>query len=676
MTITPGQIAFNDGQYLAFSLSRPVPWGVISEILIQHALPGLAHMGVLLGLLGVLLVLTLLAVILVLPIVAYVRTRTLDVRLRRLEQEVRDLAGIDLKGTTQIVSPPVTPVKIQREAEPIPAAKAPRPPKPAPAPAFKWLEARGLEDFLGRRALGWVAVVLLLFAAGFFLAYAFENQWVGPQGQASIGLIAGVALCGAGYRQHRSLPLFSQMLTAGGVVLLYLSTFASFGFFRPPLMSVEHGGIFLVLIVAETFGLALAYRSTGIAIMAVIGGLLAPLLLSTGVDRYVSLFLYLLTLNAGVVGLNLIRRFPFTATLSLAGTQLLFWGWFNEYYHPEKLPAAFLFQTVLFLLYLGHALVRHVVRGVRAGLEDIVRQPALAGLLAAALYALLREDWRPWLGAGSLVLAIVYTALTWLTLRRREQDAPLQLVFLATALAFVAIVFPLETSTVWSAVGWAVEGLALWWFGLRIRNDVLRGMGVAFLGAGVLRWLLEPKPWWRQEWFVPFFNSYFLPALAVTICVLVAAEASRRFLRPLSPASRVVQAVLGLGGVLLGWFILSREVYDIFFVWESRSAEMPFGAIDRFLLAQTALSALWALYAILVLVIGLRIGSEPLRWTGLGLFGLTLAKVVLYDTASLRGLYRVLVFVALAVMMAAAARGYQKLVLRPAAQKGANDDRS
>ena len=78
-------------------------------------------------------------------------------------------------------------------------------------------------------------------------------------------------------------------------------------------------------------------------------------------------------------------------------------------------------------------------------------------------------------------------------------------------------------------------------------------------------------------------------------------------------------------------------------------------------LAQTSLSVLWALYAIVVLSIGFRLQSRPLRWFALGLFGLTLVKVGLVDTAELRGLYRVAAFLALSVMMALAAWAYQKV---------------
>src|SRR5207237_1011491 len=77
--------------------------------------------------------------------------------------------------------------------------------------------------------------------------------------------------CVAGYVYHRrGWRVFSQMLTAGGVVLLYLAAYASFGYYH--LLPRDRGAIFLVALVAEAFALAVLYEAPAIAVMAVVGG--------------------------------------------------------------------------------------------------------------------------------------------------------------------------------------------------------------------------------------------------------------------------------------------------------------------------------------------------------------------------------------------------------------------
>ena len=43
-------------------------------------------------------------------------------------------------------------------------------------------------------------MILLLFATAFFLKQVFENRWIGEVGRVAMGILAGVALCAAGYR--------------------------------------------------------------------------------------------------------------------------------------------------------------------------------------------------------------------------------------------------------------------------------------------------------------------------------------------------------------------------------------------------------------------------------------------------------------------------------------------
>jgi uncharacterized membrane protein len=109
-------------------------------------------------------------------------------------------------------------------------------------------------------------------------------------------------------------------------------------------------------------------------------------------------------------------------------------------------------------------------------------------------------------------------------------------------------------------------------------------------------------------------------------------------------------------GIVLVWFILSLETYQFFTAQGGVYAEDFYRRM-----AQMSLSVLWAAYAALVLALGFRLRSRPLRWSALGLFGLTLGKVLLVDMAGLPGFYRVIAFFALSVMMGAAAWGYQKL---------------
>jgi len=640
--------------------SVPVPVG--SSRVPRRSSEGRVMGEIIAALFGIALFLGVVGVSVVLPIIAFVRSRRvvqLDRRLDDLEDEVRRLRRLVRKKADAEAPPEVAPepepaesVNVAEVHEVLPAA-----PRRRRGPLFQPADAVTLEDWIGRRGLGWAAVVLLLFATAFFLKYAFENDWIGALGRVSIGVVAGAGLCVAGWVAHRrSYRVFSQMLTAAGVVLLYLATFASFGYYH--LMPRERAALFLVLLVTEAAALALLYDAMAIALMAVVGGLLTPLLLHADHDQYRSLFAYLVVLNLGVVTLALFRPWRAIATVALAGTQALFWAWWAENYHPEKLEPALLFQAAVFVLFLLHNILAHVVRRRAADPEALVRMVLNAFLFALAGYVLLRDDYRIWLGTAAVGLAIVYTGLGWVLLRRRPDDTWQQLVAVATGLGFVAVVFPLQTSAAWIALGWAVEGAALSGFGLRLRSDKLRGLGAALLILGAGRLLLvDTLGLDRTQPFVPIFNKYALPALGVAACLLFAAASSRHFLKRPRDIDRVARVAAGLTGVLLVWLVLSLDTYQFFTTRPSYGTDTEH--LER--VARTSLSVLWPVYAALLLLVGFKLDSAALRWTGLALFALTLGKVVLVDMAELPGFYRVAAFFILSVIMGAAAWGYQKI---------------
>ncbi len=642
-----------------------------------------------------LFVLAILAGIFVLPIVALVRTRRigeLRARVERLEHEVRRLRSapavrpveepIEIAEEAAVSEP--TAVRAAAAVEEIPSV-LPVHPQPAPGPAFA-----GVEAWIGVRALGWVAVVLLVFATGFFLQQLVEHDLIGEVGRVSLGLAAGAGLCCGGFHYHRrGWRVFSQMLTAAGIVLIYLSTFAAFGYYR--LLPQGHAVYFLIALVLEAAALAVLYDAPAIAIMAVLGGLLAPVLLPTDRDRYPVLFTYLAVLNAGVVVLGRIRpSWPAVGSVALAGTQILFWGWFVRNYHPDKLAAALAFQAVVFALHLAGGVLTHVHGGRRAGIEELCRLAANGFLFALAAYILLDPEHRHWLGTLAIALAVVYAGLARLVQVWRPDDARQVLVCVATAMGFVAAAFPLEAGAAWAPLGWAAQGLALWWFGLRLRGVELQGLAVTLFGLAVVGVLVSSVEAHREP-FLPLLNRYALPALAVCACLLAAPSVTRRLLGgtvlPLS-------AGVGLAGVGLLWVVLSVEAGTYFFTRADRAIAEGSALVSRpgesearqqrreDLYSQSAhlrrtglaaVSVVWAAYAAGLLAVGFRLRQRPLRWAALGLFGVTLGKVVLVDTAHLAELYRAAVFLVLALMMAAGAWGYQKVARRESADGKAGE---
>ncbi|MCH5378029.1 MAG: DUF2339 domain-containing protein, partial [Planctomycetes bacterium] len=412
-----------------------------------------------LGLLGLLLAIIAIAVpivALLLVIILWRRVGELSGRLATLET-----GGAAARPPSAPAEPPFGPETeiVSAEIVEMDAAQPSRM-RPASRAAIHW------EDLIGRKALGWAAVVLLLFAAAFFLRYAYENNWIGPQGRVGVGILAGLGLITAGWRYHRQRwRIFSQMLTSAGVVALFLSVYSSFGFYH--LVPQQIATAFLLAIVIESALIAVLYRSAALAWMSLLGGLLTPLLMSSEVDQYQPFFIYLFLIDLGVILMGRLRSWAGLSTAALVGTHALFWMWYAQWYHPEKFFWVMGFQLAVYVLFLLLDVARHGGSQRQASPEDLVRLLLNAFLWFSAAFVVLRMDYRDWLGLLAVAMAGVYVLLARLVLARRPADQRQLLTALAVAVGFIALAFPLQADTEWVALGWAAEAAALWWFGLR-----------------------------------------------------------------------------------------------------------------------------------------------------------------------------------------------------------------
>jgi len=567
-------------------------------------------------------------------------------------------------ASTEPLSTPLGP-EVEIVSAEVVEAEVVRPTAAAPSRrvAINW------EDLIGRKALGWAAVVLLVFAAAFFLRYAYKNNWIGPQGQVAVGILVGLGLIAAGWRYYRrNWRIFSQMLSSAGVVALYLSVYSSFGFYR--LVPQQVASAFLLAIIVESALAAVLYRSAGLAWMSLLGGLLTPLLMSSETDQYQAFFIYLLVINVGVILVGRLRTWGGLSTAALLGTHGLFWMWYAEWYHPEKFPWVIGFQLAIYGVFLLLDLTRHVGSRRQSSWEDLIRLLLNAFLWFSAAFVLLRVDYRDWLGLLAVAMAGIYVLLARLALARRSIDQRQLLTGLAAAVGFIALVFPLQADAEWIALGWAAEAAALWWFGLRTASPILRAMAAALITIAVSRMPFVDTLDRRWEPVVPVFNRYALPALGVVFCLLGSAVVARRFRAGLSMAEQILIAMGAIAGVLLLWLVLTVDLYGYF---HAQARLYPEDAVAWRWMGQLSVSALWAVYAVAVLAIGFARRVALLRWTALGIFGLTTGKVLLVDMSGLQEIYRILAFFVVAVLLGLAGWAYQRIRLDTQSQTSEAD---
>ncbi len=529
--------------------------------------------------------------------------------------------------------------------------------------------ANQIESLIGRRLVGWAAIALILFATAFFLKYAFDNRWIGELGRVAIGIALGVGLIVVGFKyQLRSWRIFSQILTAGGVVLLYLSSYAAFGYYH--LVTQKVAFVFLAILIAEAAGLALLYNAPAIAIMALVGGFLTPMLLHSDRDQYRSLFAYIVALDLGA--LALLKHWTGLSSVAYLGTQLLFWLWYNERYHPQKRVAVLIFQTVIFLIFLLAHLGRELIRREVATIEDLALLSINPFVFFATTYHLLNPNHHDWMGVFAIGMALVYAGAAKILLERMKRPdraallaTPLAtnrselLLMIGIALTFVTIAIPIQLRSNWITIAWAVEALTMLWAGLEIRSIRLRVIACTLFGLALAKLCFWDTNFLYRPIFTPVLNRYFLSSLVVIGCVFGAAVLYQRASERKHIQAPRLRLVILLAAVVTLWFVMSVET-QTYFAARAAAERIAADAENLEWLGQMALSVLWAAYAAALAAVGFARRSSSVRWAALVLFALTIVKAMLVDIARLQQLYRIIVFFVLGMLLLLVAWGYHR----------------
>jgi uncharacterized membrane protein len=271
---------------------------------------------------------------------------------------------------------------------------------------------------------------------------------------------------------------------------------------------------------------------------------------------------------------------------------------------------------------LGHALALGIPEhGYATTLDASTRIPALLVPAAAALagaFLLRRNRWVPALTEGleTLAAALVLLALP------IALDGPALVAALACgAVALAVVARRLERPSCWIAAGaWSAVAFA--------HVLVHEATPVDALGHGVA-----------------LSHAVALALAAGSLAGVLLLRAS------VAGGQERGAAAVGAGLVLL--YALSGLVVS--------AVPAGGGSTDG---KQLALSACWSLVGLALLVAGLRRDVRGIRLGGIALLSLTIAKVFLYDLASLGSLTRVGSFIALGVLLLAAAFAYQRQIAR------------
>ncbi len=426
-----------------------------------------------------------------------------------------------------------------------------------------------LEQRIGTRWILIAGVITVIFGVGFFLKYAYDNNWIGELGRVVIAAIAGlVALAVGEVTRRRGYGIVAKGVTALGFAILYAAVFSSYRFYE--LVDSKPAFVLAVLVTAAAMLYSVSLNEIVVAFLSLLGGFLTPVIVSTGENLPMPLFSYVLLLSAGAMLCAYYRKWRAIDFLAFVGTFLLYIGWFEKFYRPQMLKAvggvpkqiyiALGWLGVFFVAYLILPMLYGLIKKVKAQIEDVLLVLLNAAVVFYYLWLILFAQFRVQLAFCALGLCATHLVVMSLVIKRYKEDTNLRLALLVIGLVFLTIAVPLYLKMYAIAMAWAIEGIVLAVIGLRYRSiwTQLAAAAALILSFGQLLHHLPMHTGAFNLILNPAFGTWCFVAAAVLLCHVIYRSKSELKEAVRSSLSQLLYAV----AVLLLMAAISMEWYS------------------------------------------------------------------------------------------------------------------
>lgn len=412
------------------------------------------------------------------------------------------------------------------------APSAPREAKP-PRPPREW------EQILGGNWLARIGVLALLFGVGFFLKYAFDKNWIMPVVRVLLGVVAGLIMLGGGYLWRKKYPVLTQVLTGGGIGIMYLSIFASFAAYQ--LIPFVWAVILLLIVCAISVLIALRYNSMSLALLGIIGAFIGPLILgvtgpntpgTNGTTVGYEALVYILVVDLGVLATSTFRNWRWFTLFGLICSLAFFGVWYGSYGFSVGAAPIEISLTILFLIFVGATSLFHIVWRRSPQGFDYALMVLNAASYATISASILWDDYRSWMGVFFFLLSLFFAGLAYFTFKRTN-DKLLSQFALGIAIVLFSTAIPVQFgNVVWTTGTWAAQASVLIWLSLIAKSRFFRVFGYISFGLVAVR-LLFFDSWLGSELGIgvyrPVFNDRMLAFMVGIIAVYIASYLIRRY---------------------------------------------------------------------------------------------------------------------------------------------------
>lgn len=347
-----------------------------------------------------------------------------------------------------------------------------------------------------------------------------------------------------------------------------------------------------------------------------------------------------------------------------AWTLTCYWGayffWSGAIKRTDNVELQFAYITGAFALFFLWIVWWGVTQKRVLRNTDLLVMAVNAAAYFGASYYLLNPNYHAYMGIFAAALGgvnLLLAKLVWNPEATKERDSWPALLAIAVTLTFLTLAVPIQFAGFRITIAWALEGAALAWISARFQSVRMSIGASVVLILTVFRLFTVDTVYYAGEKFPLFVNERFLTFAVTAIGLFIAAKFF---------AERAQALVAYVAGHVVTLTALGLEMVS----WVQRSV----AANDQFQTITVSISILMALYALMLIALGVATKTSINRLLGLILIGLCVIKLYLSDVWELGYLFKIVAFVGLGVLLLTMSYLYSRF--RPVIEKLWKDDPS
>ena len=387
------------------------------------------------------------------------------------------------------------------------------------------------EKYIGENLFGKIGILIFIIGIGFFVKYAIDQNWINETARTLMGYAVGAGMLVLAERLHKRYHTFSSLLAGGAFGIYYLITAIAFHYYA----LFSHTIAFVILCVTTIFmsAVSVLYDRKELAVTALVGGFIAPFIISTDSSSIISLQIYITILNIGMFCLAMYKKWAILPMVSFGFTYIILWGTtalgsFSDSEAVTTYPTLFAFATlfyVIFLLPVVFILRTQYGENTRLGLLGIITANSFMYLIYGDFLLQHFEASSDTTAYLAFFIAAVNLAIhLYLRFRVEGQDT-LRNLMLGLAVTFASMGIPILFSAANVLMVWAAESVLLLWLFTKEKNRIyeLASAVLLLLTLGALAYYRTTDTFIHDTGESLFFNGAFFVTTFVSIAYYVVA---------------------------------------------------------------------------------------------------------------------------------------------------------